>query len=920
MRASRPLVVGLACSLVLGALVVRVARETTPAGEPIAFNSAALAHDSSRPLRELVASEPEGEGPESGAGLAAPERKGEGLEELAAEEARERVMVRPASAPAANRDPLASTGAPAPAALAVAPSAGAGWDGVGQGMSGFSVQYAPPDTSMDVSATQIVEAVNVSFAIWDKSGARLYGPARVNALWSGFGGLCETTNDGDPTVVFDRLAERWIISQFAISGANGSTVPYLQCVAVSKTADATGAYWRYAFPYSFFPDYPKLAVWPDAYYTTFNGFTQSGGSWFWYGGVVCAYDRVAMLAGSAATQQCWRNSSYGSILVAGVEGPTPPPAGSAAYGLALASSTTLANWRYTLDWANPANSRQSGPTGISVASYSQACSGGTCIPQPGTTNTLDSLGDRLMYRYVYRNNAGTESLLVSHAVSNGGVAAVRWYELRPPASGSTPAVYQAGTYAPDSTYRWMPSISMDGSGDIALIYSASSSTSYPSIRAAGRAPSDALGTLGAETTLQGGAGSQTGSLHRWGDYAIVAVDPAEECTFWAATEYLAASGSFNWRTRIASFALPGCSGSAGFAVTLAQAAAQADPTNAAPIRFALTGTAALDAASVGASDFALTGGTLGGIDCSAGSNCLLAVTPSGQGTVSIAPSGSFEVASTTGDLATSAGGSDRSVSYDSIAPSVSLAQASEQADPAISAPIVFTLSASEPLAAASVTASDFTVTGGSVGSVACASASCAVNVNPAAAGSVTIAPSGTFGVSDPAGNGTTSAGGTDRSVLYSPPPLLSNGGFETGTLSPWTVGSGTALIQSATRYAGAWAAQVGATSRYLGDAALTQTFTLPSNATSLRVYFMMMCNDKVSSDWATITLTDTVSGSVYTPLGRVCNKGKNGVWQVLTYTLPSALRGRAATLALVSHDDGTAIDPSWTFFDSVSVQ
>src|SRR5207248_3181791 len=224
----------------------------------------------------------------------------------------------------------------------------------------FSVTSAPPDPNATVGPNQIVEIVNQSFAVFSKSGTAIYGPVPTNTLWSGFGGGCQSNDDGDATVEYDKLAGRWIVSQFSVT-----TTPYLQCVAVSTTGDPTGSYYRYSFQYADFPDYPKLGVWPDAYYVTFNMFRN--GSTF-SGPEACAYDRAKMLSGQAATQQCFAlGSSYGSLLPSDLDGSTPPPAGSPNYVLSFATNS-LQLWKFHVDWATPANTRLTGPTTIPVAS------------------------------------------------------------------------------------------------------------------------------------------------------------------------------------------------------------------------------------------------------------------------------------------------------------------------------------------------------------------------------------------------------------------------------------------------------------------------------------------------------------------------------------------------------------------------
>jgi hypothetical protein len=451
---------------------------------------------------------------------------------------------------------------------AAAPSTSNNFDGVGNGFSGpngtFSVAAAPPDTNGAVGLHDYVQTVNTDFAVFNKDASRgtvgsvRYGPVAINTLWSGFGGLCQTDNDGDPTVVYDQAADRWIIAQFAVTSANGTTTPYLQCVAVSTTGDPTGTYNRYAFSYSNFPDYPKMGVWPDAYYETYNLFDSTN---TFVGAEDCAFNRSQMLNGAAATQQCFTtSSSYGGLLPSTLDGSTQPPAGSPNYVLGLDTTTTLAFWKFHVDWATPSNSTFAGPTSIAVASYSQACSGGTCIPQSGTTQQLDSLADRLMYRLQYRNFGDHESLVVDHAVTAGSSAGMRWYEIRNP--GGTPTVYQQATYAPDSSYRWMGSVAMDASGDMALGFSISSSSLHPGIHYTGRLASDALNSMPqGEASIIDGAGSQTGqNLSRWGDYSAMTVDPADGCTFWYTNEYIPSNGAFNWKTRIGSFKFSSCGG------------------------------------------------------------------------------------------------------------------------------------------------------------------------------------------------------------------------------------------------------------------------------------------------------------------------------------------------------------------------
>jgi hypothetical protein len=457
----------------------------------------------------------------------------------------------------------ATAGRPSATTSAALPATNLNFDGVGNGFSGpqgtFSVNSAPPDTNLAVGPNHVVEIVNTDFAIFNKSGSVLYGPVQINTLWSGFGGNCQVDNDGDPIAKYDSIANRFVISQFAVTSPNPD---YLQCVAVSQTADPTGAYYRYSFSYgNQFPDYPKMAVWPDAYYITFNMFNSAGTTFL--GGQACAYDRAKMLTGAAATQQCFNlGASFGGLLPSDLDGTRQPPAGSPNYMVADgASSNQLAYWGFHTDWANAANSTLTGPTTLATAPFTAPCggTGGTCVPQSGTSQQLDTLGDRLMYRLAYRNFGDHEALVIDRSVTAGSSIGIRWYELRTGA-GNSLNIFQQGTYAPDSNYRWMGSIAQDASGDIGLGYSVSSSSLHPQIRYTGRLAGDPAGTMSqGEGTILAGAGSQTGSnLSRWGDYSAIAVDPTDDCTFWYANEYIPANGAFNWRTRIASFKFSGC--------------------------------------------------------------------------------------------------------------------------------------------------------------------------------------------------------------------------------------------------------------------------------------------------------------------------------------------------------------------------
>lgn len=447
--------------------------------------------------------------------------------------------------------------------------------GVGTGFGSFTDTVSVPDTNGAAGPTQFVQFVNDSFEVFDKSnGNPLLGPMGGNTLWNALGATCSSAQHFDEIAQFDKLASRWVMMMPA-----GTANPPTLCVAVSKTSDAVSGGWNlYAFPVptstscnsTCGPDYPKLAVWWDAYYLSYN---EDGAGGAFKGAAACALDRNSMLAGSPATMQCFMDTptTFGALLPADVDGTTAPPANSPEYFLDFNSvDHSLDLWQFHVDWITPANSTFTSTKIPVTPPFIEPCSEtvveityttGDCIPQAGTSVMLDSYGDRLMYRLAYRNFGDHEALVANHTVQvapGSNPTGLRWYELRNTGTGFE--IYQQGTYAPDSSYRWMGSIAMDGAGDIALGYSVSDGTMSPSIRYSGRVPSDAPGQMESEIDVLTAAGitpaSQTSTFH-WADYSSMAIDPTDDCTFWYTTEYMPATGS-NWATRIASFSFPSC--------------------------------------------------------------------------------------------------------------------------------------------------------------------------------------------------------------------------------------------------------------------------------------------------------------------------------------------------------------------------
>jgi len=436
--------------------------------------------------------------------------------------------------------------------------------GLNFGGMGFTGVY-PPDTVGDVGPSHYIQMVNESggsrFQIWNKNGVSLAGPTRLSTLWTA-GGAC-AGGAGDPIILYDHLADRWLMSEFASTGNH-------LCIYVSKTSDpVAGGWWLYDFPTPSFPDYPKYGLWPDAYYVS----TYEGANLGLY-----ALDRARMLTGAAATAVRFQISSLTPspgvretrILPSDLDGPAPPSGAANYYFRSVEASQDTGNpvdrlevFEFHVDFVTPANSTFTLVNTLTPANFALVpCSPGIrdCIPQPLTSMKLDALSNRPMHRLQYRNFGDHQTLLTNQTVDAGGRAGIRWYELRKTTGGWS--IRQQGTYSPDSNYRWMGSIAMDALGNIALGYSVSSSSVYPSIRYTGRMVGDPLGTMTQpEVTVIAGSASQT-VTQRWGDYSAMVLDTARDCEFWYTQQYIPAGGS--WNTRINSFRLPGC----GFGICL----------------------------------------------------------------------------------------------------------------------------------------------------------------------------------------------------------------------------------------------------------------------------------------------------------------------------------------------------------------
>ena len=507
------------------------------------------------------------------------------------------------------------------------------FDGLGAGFDGpqgASTVRNPSDNSLAVGPDHIVQTVNSRLAIFTKKGSRfdttgrvLYGSVPTNTLFAGFTGTCEARNNGDAVVRYDQLANRWLVvmpifrraaarpdqphewtssdtarvAPIGVAGQPGqaeplhvpprevtppsvpaagragrgaqpapppTTGPYSMCYAVSTGPDPLGSWYRYEFLRPLFPDYPRPAVWPDGYYVP----TSTGDD------VIqkhaCVVDRVRMLRGEPATEQCVVMDGVNFLNNADLEGTELPPPGAPNPMLATGGAQLrgdldddrIYTWSFRVNWEDPSKTRVTGPETTRVAPYHYLCGGQltNCVPQPGTDRRLDAQGDKIMARVIYRNMNGRERIVAVHSVNTeAGAGGVRWYEFIVPQDNRTGLVLaQQGTFAPDSFYRWMASPAMDRAGNIVIGYSFGGTPHFAGQRIAARLATDPAGQLTfRETILAEGAAAQTNTM-RWEDYTQTAVDPSDDCTIWYVGDYLK-SGAENYSTRVGAVRVPGCS-------------------------------------------------------------------------------------------------------------------------------------------------------------------------------------------------------------------------------------------------------------------------------------------------------------------------------------------------------------------------
>ncbi len=439
----------------------------------------------------------------------------------------------------------------------------------GQGFTGAT----PPDTVGDVGPDHYVQAVNASrIAVYDKTGTMLPGyPIALDSLAPS--APC-TSGSGDPIVLYDWLADRWFLQEFT----GGGTL----CIYVSTSADPTGAYNFYSFNPPSFPDYPHYGVWPDAYYAATNE-AGGGGNQTTY-----AFDRAAMLAGTPATMQRLTVvppvSGYGFQTLTPVDhdGDTAPPAGAPgifmrhnddeAHGTPVPATDFLEMWEMDVDFVTPANTTVSTLPNILITDFNSWMVNYSTFfttSQPGSGTLLDAIREAILQRLVYRNFGSHETLLGVFATNRDPATSGsnveqgnRWFELRRTGGiGGSWVLHDEGTFAGDSgspsANFFMGAVAMNRQGDVALGYNKTDvggTPVFPSIGFTGRLAIDAAGTMGPENDAVLGGGSS--SSGRWGDYAAMGIDPADDCTFWLTNEYIPSGGS--WGTRITSFVFEEC--------------------------------------------------------------------------------------------------------------------------------------------------------------------------------------------------------------------------------------------------------------------------------------------------------------------------------------------------------------------------
>jgi hypothetical protein len=416
---------------------------------------------------------------------------------------------------------------------------------------GQSSPYFPPDDNGTVGPNHYMQTINCVYAIYSKTGALLAGPTNLNQLFGNVPGA--NRNDGDPIILYDEQADRYLVTEFSLGGGQNYML-----MAVSATNDPTGTWHQYSFPVASMPDYPKFSIWRDGYYMGDN----NGGD-----DDIYVFERTPMLTGGTAQMvgfsNPWRPQSVDGFMCVppvdndGTFAPTGSPGLYIAFNDDAIGGGDDELWIYELavNWTSPSSSTFIRSQQLAVEPFD--CNFGNNwnnITQKGTGQKVDGIPQVIMNVPQYRNFGGYQTIVCCHTVDVDATnhAGIRWYELRRTTGLWT--VRQQSTYAPDMHNRWMGSIMLNSNSTIGMGYSVSSTEMYPSIFYCGQSPAAynaANNTLDiAEDTIQNGANSQT-STNRWGDYSLLSIDPTDNKTFWFTTQYVGSGGSR--KTKIASF-------------------------------------------------------------------------------------------------------------------------------------------------------------------------------------------------------------------------------------------------------------------------------------------------------------------------------------------------------------------------------
>jgi hypothetical protein len=422
------------------------------------------------------------------------------------------------------------------------------------------------DPTGAIGPNHYVYAFNSGFGILDRNGNVLMAEASLSTLFPN-----ETL--GDPVVVYDRFADRFIVMEFSDS-PNGFLI------AICKGSDPVNDGWyTYRFNTGTFPDYEKLSIWSDGYYITANKDQGSNTT----SEVVFAVERDKMLVGNTNAQMIGfplpgiSNSGFYSPGGFNATGTSLPPVGVGhpiVYmqddGWSGVSQDHLKIWTTTVDWNTPANSSISLSQSLNTTPFDSVFNGGSFqnLDEPGSGPNIDALQSAMMFMTNYRRFPTHNSVVMNFVVDVSGndtKAGIRWFELRQNGDNQPWSIYQEGTYTqPNGHSAFCGSINMDGQGNIGLGYTIVSSSVYTSLRYTGRLVSDPLGVMTvSEQVIANGDAKTNRTDGRYGDYAQLTVDPTDDLTFWHIGEYMKGNASTVRRSHVASFKISGSTGGGG---------------------------------------------------------------------------------------------------------------------------------------------------------------------------------------------------------------------------------------------------------------------------------------------------------------------------------------------------------------------